>query len=167
MNLNGTIRLLKELGKTAEASQLITTYIELNKDRPKLFDFGSYAFAGDIDDPEVVSRFNETFNESREIRSLDDVLESMLGKDGWGSSDEEVLASATTDQFYEFFKKQNNKNLRKYINICLRFGRSQNASDQYKEIAKNAENALIKIARENHLNKIRVQRLGVKIDEEN
>lgn len=167
MNLNGTIRLLKKLGKTAEASQLITTYIEINKDKPKLFDLGSYAFASDIDDPEVVSRFNETFNESREIRSLDDVLESMVGKDGWGSSDEEVLASTTTDQFYEFFKKQNNKNLPKYINICLRFGRFQNASDQYKEIARNAEKALIKIAQENHLNKIRVQRFGVNIDEEN
>jgi hypothetical protein len=165
--LNGTVRLLKKLGKTAEASQLITTYIELNKDNPKFFDLSSYAFARDIDDPEVVSRFNEIFNEFKEIKTLDDVLEGMVDKDGWGSSDEEVLASTTVDQFYEFFKKQNNKNLPKYINICLRFGRFQNAAEQYKKIASNVEAALKRIAQENRLNKIRVQRFGVKVDEEN
>lgn len=165
LNMNGTIRLLKKLGKTEEATALLSTYIELNKDKPDLFDFGSMAFAEDIDDPEVISKFNESFNASKEIKTLDDVLEGMVGKNGWGSSDEEVLSSTTSEQFYEFFKKQNTKNLPKYVSLCLRFGRFQNASDEYIEIANNAEIALKRVGVETALNKIRIQRFGVKFDE--
>jgi hypothetical protein len=164
INLNGTIKLLKQLGKNKEASELIDAYIDLNNDIPKKFDLASMAFAGDIDDPDVISKFNETFNNSKEIKSLDDVLEGMVGKDGWGSSDEEVLSSTTPEQFYEFFKKQNTKNLPKYISLCLRFGRFQNASDQYKAIANNAEIALRRIGNETPLNKIRIQRFGIIFD---
>lgn len=83
-----------------------------------------------------------------------------------GASDEEILNNTTTDEFYNFFKKQNSKNLPKYIDICLRFGRFQNSSDEYKSIAKKAEAALKRIGLENQLNKIRVQRFGVQVEDE-
>lgn len=160
LNMNATVRLLRQLGKEAEASEMIATYIELNKDRQKLFDLDDYAFSGDIDDPEVISKFNQTFNEFKEVKTLDDVLTNLVGKDGWGMADEEVLSSATVDEYYEYFKKQNTKNLPKYINICLRFGKLQGASEKHQQIASNSKGALERIGKENKLNEIRVRRFG-------
>lgn len=163
LNMNATVRLLKQLGKTKEASDLIDGYIETNKDRTKMFDLEDYAFSGDIDDPEVISKFNKTFNESKEIKSLDDTLKSLVGKDGWGLADEEILSATSADEYYAYFKSKNTSDLPKYIKICLRFGQLINASEKQKAIANNAIEALKRIGKENKLNEIRVRRFGVKI----
>lgn len=162
LNMNATVRLLKQLGKTNEASSLIDGYIETNKDRTKMFDLDDYAFSGDIDDPEVISKFNQTFNDSKEIKSLNDVLTGLVGKDGWGMADEEILSTTSPDEYYEYFKNQNTSDLPKYIKICLRFGQFGNATEKQKTIASNTVEALKRIGRENKLNEIRVRRFGVK-----
>jgi len=165
LNMNATVRLLKQLGKANEASDLIDRYIETNKDRTKMFDLEDYAFSGDIDDPEVISKFNQAFNDSKEIKSLNDVLKSLVGKDGWGVADEEILSTTTADEYYEYFKSQNTSDLPKYIKVCLRFGQFSNASDKQKAIANNATEALKRIGGENKLNEIRVRRFGIKPNE--
>lgn len=166
LNMNATVRLLRQLGKEKEASEMIDTYIELNKDRPKLFDLDDYSFSGDIDDPEVISKFNQVSNDLKEIKSLEDVLKNMIGKDGWGMADEEVLSATTPDEYYEFFKKQKTKGLPKYISICLRFGQFQNASEKQRKIANSVKEALTRIGRESKLNEIRVRRFGINVKEQ-
>lgn len=47
VNLNGTVKLFRELGKSALADELIELYIENNRDRKQLFNLNSYAFRGD------------------------------------------------------------------------------------------------------------------------
>ena len=164
INLNGTVRLLRELGKEELASELIGTYIETNKEKPKLFDLDSYAFSGDIDDKEVIAKFSTICNDIKEIKSLEDVLHSVAGKNGWGRSDEEILSSASEDDFYCVFKKQTGDHLRSYVDTCLQFGRFSNATEQQKEIAFKARKALTRIGQESKLNAIRVKKYGVIIE---
>ena len=123
LNLNGTVRLLRELGKEELANELIDTYIEVNKGKPTLFDLDNYPFSGDIDDKEVISKFSMICNEIKEIKTLEDVLQSIAGKNGWGRSDEEVLSTASEDDYYQVFKRQTGEHLGLYVDTCLQFGR--------------------------------------------
>lgn len=166
MNMNATIRLFRQLDRSKEASELITKYIEANKDRKGLFDLDEYAFANDIDDPEVISKFNQQLSAQKEIKSAKDVLNRIAGKNGWGSSDEEVLANTTEDELFNIFKKQKDKQLSKYVDTCLQFGRFSNSTERQKKIADKAKSALLRIGKENRLNAIRVRKFGINVDKE-
>jgi hypothetical protein len=153
VNLNGAVSLIRDLGKYNLASELIDAYIQKNKSKPKIFDLDNYPFSGDIDDDELISKFNLTFNETKEIKTLEDVLLNISGKNSWGKSDEEVLQAASEDDFYQIFKTQEGQHLSSYVKTCL----------QIKASAEKAKNALFRIGRENNLNRIRVRRFGVSI----
>ena len=74
------MRLLRDLGKDNLASELIDAYIKKNESNPKFFDLDNYPFSGDIDDAELISKFNLTFNEIKEIRTLEDVMRNISGQ---------------------------------------------------------------------------------------
>jgi hypothetical protein len=147
-NLNGTVRLLRDLGKGDLASELIDTYIEKNKYQPEFFNLNNFPFFHDIDDKELISKFNLTYNETKEIETLEDVLRNISGKSGWGGSDEEVLKAASEEDFYKIFKSQEGRHLSSFVKTCLQIPAS----------SENARKALLKIAQESILNRIRVKR---------
>jgi len=163
VNLNGTVKLFRELGKSALADELIELYIENNRDRKQLFNLNSYAFRGDIDDKTVIKRFDEIFLETKISKSLKDVLHELVGKNGWGSEDEKILSETSPEEYYKFFKTESGENLSLYVDKVLQFGRFTNSTDIQKQIAENATEALKKIASESKLNERRVQKYGIKI----
>jgi len=163
VNLNGTVKLFRELGKSALADELIELYIENNHDRKQLFNLNSYAFRGDIDDKTVIKRFDEIFLETKISKSLKDVLHELVGKNGWGSEDEKILSETSPEEYYKFFKTESGENLSLYVDKVLQFGRFANSTDIQKQIAENATQALKKIASESKLNERRVQKYGIKI----
>ncbi len=59
IDLNGTVKLLKELGWPDGAAELIAFYITSHTEDRKLFDLDNYPFAANIDDPDVVRAFRE------------------------------------------------------------------------------------------------------------
>jgi hypothetical protein len=73
------------------------------------------------------------------------------------------LANTNVDEFHELFKNEQGHILSNYIDRCLEFGRYGNASDQQKIIGLNAKQALIKIAKESNLNKVRLEKFGINI----
>jgi hypothetical protein len=91
------------------------------------------------------------------------VLENISGKNGWGQSDEEILVSASIDDFYKIFKEKKGIDLSAYIETCLQFGKFSNATVQQKAISENAIGALKKIGNENKLNELRVNKYGIKL----
>jgi len=165
LNLNGTVRLFRELNRDAQANELIEHYINARKDEKNLFDLNEYAFAGDITDKVIIDRFNELHTETRERKTLREVLDVMAGKDSWGGGDSEVLANATADDYYNIFKSEHGRHLSAWVNTCLRFSRFSNASEQDKKIAATAAEALQRISKESPLNARRVAKYGVRIDD--
>ncbi len=149
-NLNGTVHLLKNLGKDNLASELIDAYIEKNKSKTQLFDLTNYPFSADVTDKELITKFNLTYNEAKEIKTLEDVLRKISGQNAWGTSDEEVLQAASEEDFYQLFKTQEGRHLNSYVKTCLRF--------------EAAKRALFRIGKENNLNRIRVERFGISIE---
>ncbi len=163
LNLNGTVSLFRGLGEDKKASEIIDMYIKKRKDETELFNLKENNFFGDIKDEEIIDKFNKEYNKSVTTESPKEVLEKIAGKNGWGQNDEVVLANTTIDEYYDLFKSEKGKYLSSFINTCLKFGRFGNATDQQKEIANRATEALKRIAAESEINKRRVKKFGIDI----
>ena len=166
LNLDGVVRLFRELGRDKQADEMIEHYIRVRKDEKKLFNLDDYAFSGDISDDKLVERFRAVNIEISEPMTTKDVLEKISGKNSWGGRDTEVLAATTPDQYYELFKSESGPHLDEWVNTCLKFGRFSNASEEGKKIEQNATEALARIANESPLNARRVAKFGIKIETE-
>ena len=164
INLNGTVRLFRELGETEKASEIIDYYISTREDEKKLFNMEENNFSGDIRDQEIIDKFNKQYQESAVIEDTRMVLERISGKDGWNQKDEIVMANTTEDEYYNLFKSEKGDHLSSYIRTCLRFGQFGNASEQQKQIASRATGALKRIAGENELNRLRVRKFGIEVE---
>jgi chorismate mutase len=165
MNLDGTVRLLRDLGRSEQADELIDFYIMNRKDSPKLFDLDEYAFAEDIRDRTIISKFKAATLVTKEQKTLREVLAKISEQNGWGSNDAEVLFNATEDEYYSLFRSEKGRYLSQWVNTCLKFGRFSNASEREKKIADTATNALKKIAKENKINARRVSKYGINLEE--
>ncbi len=163
-NLNGTVRLFRELGEEDKASEIIDYYINERKDEKELFNMEKINFFGDIRDQEITDKFNDAYKTSVVVESASDVLQRIAGKNGWNPNDEVVLANTTVDEYYDLFKSEKGQHLSSYIRTCIKFGQFGGASDQMKEISNRATEALKKIASENELNRRRVKKFGVELD---
>ncbi len=117
-------------------------------------------------DKEVIDRFNEVYNQSVATETAKQVLDRIAGKNGWnGQSDEVILATTSVNEYYDLFKSEEGRHLSSFVTTCLKLGQFSNASDQQKEIANRATEALRKIASESEINKRRVKKFGVDIDD--
>lgn len=163
-NLNGTVTLFKELGEQQKALEIIDIYIENRKEEVELFDMDEINIFGDIQDPDVVQKFNAIYNQSVPQESAKQVLDRIAGSNGWNPSDETVLANTTVDEYYKLFKNEEGRHLSSFVTKCLKFGQFSNPNKQQKEIAERATQALQKIASESEINKRRVKKFGVSIE---
>ena len=163
-NLNGTVRLFRDLGEEDKASEIIDFYIQQRKNGKELFNMREINFFGDIRDEEIINKFNSEYQASVTVESAADVLKRIAGKNEWSQEDEVVLSNTSIDEYYHLFKNEKGEHLSSYIYTCLKFGQFGNASDQQKEIANRATEALKIIASESELNKRRVKKYGVEID---
>jgi len=165
LNLNGTVSLLRELGRDDLADTCISHYIENRRDEPKLFDLDSYSFAGDITDKRLRQEFNRVHIDIAPQKSLRETVREIAGKNGWGRRDIEVMAEASEDDYYELFKTEQGRHLHSFVNACLQFKRIQGTSDRERSISDNAEAALRRIATESKVNRRRVAIYGIHIED--
>lgn len=164
LNLNGTVSLLRELGRDDLADNCITHYVETRINDKKLFNLDDYAFAGDINDPKIIEEFNKVHVSLSLEKTLSETVADIAGKNGWGRKDIDVMANATEDDYYKLFKSEHGRHLHSYVNACLQFKRISNTSEKERSISEKAEAALRHIASESAINKRRVASYGIRID---
>lgn len=163
-NLNGTVSLLRELGENEKASEIISIYIKERNGEPEIFNLKKQNYFGDITDQEILDRFNEAYKKSAINETAKQVLSRITNQNSWGPSDELVLANTSVNEFYILFKSEQGSELSSFVTTCLQFGQYSNASEQQKEIARRASEALRKIASESEINKRRVRKFGIDIE---
>lgn len=165
LNLNGTVRLLRELDEPVKATAIIDQYILERKDETALFNLKEYSFNSDITDKEIIEKFNERYKTSVVNESATDILKRISGKNGWNTKDEIILANTTPEEYYTIFKNETGSHLSSFVSTCLKFGKLVNASELQKNIGVNATKALIRIASESELNRLRVKKFGIDLPE--
>ncbi|GGY61183.1 hypothetical protein [Marinobacter zhanjiangensis] len=165
VNLNGTVSLFRELGEDKRASEIIEVYIDNRRDEPELFNLEKSDVFGDLRDQEIVDRFDKVYKESIKSESVDDVLERISHTKSWNQRDLVVLSNTSVDEYFELFKRTSGRRLSMFVTTCLRFGQFSNANEKQMEIADRATAALRIIASESEINKRRVMKFGVSLED--
>ena len=162
VNLDGSVRLLRYLGKDKLATRIIDLYIDKRKNEKGLFAIESAVAAAEIHDPEVIEKFHLIQHALREQLTMLEICER-LHEEGDHSEEEYQLAQASIADFILLFKGLRGASLSRHIDLCLRYGRLGGISDQQRQIVEKATAALQQIGRESRLNASRVRRFGVSI----
>jgi hypothetical protein len=155
-NLQNTVDMLRDLQREELADALIGEYFDQHAGDSHLINVRHSAFLNEIKDTRLNDRLRALWQTATDERTLAEVVKELTGQNGWNTEDIELLASHSTDDYYDFFKSENSDSLYLYVRTCLRFGEIGNADEQYREIAGKAKEALRRLASENRLNRIRV-----------
>ncbi len=161
MNLDGAVRLLRDLGESQKADELIERYVHVHRDDGERFDLESYPFSGDIKDVALREHFQAAFQRIPVIKDLKEVLLRIARDRSWGGSDTDFLASRTVDDYEAFFEGPAGAERNTCMRAVLQFGRFGNATERDKTIAANATSALERIAAKSRLNALRLAAFGI------
>lgn len=163
LDLNGTVWLLKKLGREAEAKDLISQYLTKRGAERRLFDLESYPFWDRIDEPDVIQAFKEKCATMKDERNPLDTLLSMAETHSWMGEDISMLSTLPVDEYYNMFRASNGQRLLDILNACLQFDRIVNATEPMREISRRAKTALKRIGEESPLNALRVRKYGIDV----
>ncbi|MCA7941719.1 P-loop NTPase fold protein [Burkholderia cepacia] len=156
LNLNNTVKLLRELGFSAEADEVIEKYVELNASRTGLFKIDDSPWSKDIDDEGLRQRFAKVMAEEEGPLDLATVAALLLEDGRWDDRMQETLLNASPDDFVALLKENQGEAMRKLIDFLYRVANFRGAETA--PIAVTVSTALDKIANESRLNEIRAKR---------
>ncbi|WP_428672572.1 P-loop NTPase fold protein [Reyranella sp.] len=164
-NLNGTVVFLKELGHADKAAQIIEHYMADHQAEGRdFFDVSEISSFGEISDPDVQQAFTKTLQTFDAEHSPEEALRAIGGSQGWNAQDERIANALTADRLYKIFKGANGRELRQLIRGAL-VGKRTAGAERLKPLADRAEGVLQRIASESALNRLRVEKFGVRVNE--
>jgi hypothetical protein len=164
VNLNGTISLFKELGRPQQASEMLSYYMARRDEKREFYDLSDDPF-GSITDPDVRAAFQAKFDQTEEKRDIRGMLRDL--RSGFRDDDINALASVSVEEYKKILKETSGADLRKILSGVFQFDRIVNATPPMREISKRARLALKEIGAESDINKRRVSRYGVSVEEPN
>ena len=163
-NVHDAISLLRELKKNDLADELIDHWIKVTTGlNVENLNLDAAPFSDQIRDEVFRRKLKTAFAAEQKQLPFETVMFNITRGNGWSFVDEQVLAGASSKDFYHFFKNTEDGNLHKYVKACLRFGEFANPSEAQLRIAENTKDALRKIGAESLLNGIRVRGFGIEI----
>lgn len=164
-NLNGTVLLFRELGKDEKASELIDYYILSRKNEIEIFNLKDHNFFGDIKDSEIVDKFSKIYLGNINKETSEEILKRIIENKIWRPEDEIILSNTSVEEFYQIFKQNKGSILSKLVSNCLQFNEYSNANDNQKKIVNSATIALKKIGKEGIINKLRIKKFGITVED--
>ena len=160
LNLAGTVKLFKDLGRTEQASTMIKHYVANRVEDRSFFDLDEYPFSGDITDPDIRNAFKAQCEHLEEVRDVPAMLLRL--RSGWNNEMLLALSTAPVEEYRRAFKAASGRRLyAKMLAAAIQFDRIINTSAEAKEISKRAKDALRLIGAESPMNARRVAKYGV------
>jgi hypothetical protein len=164
--LNSTIELLKRLGRSSVATELIKFYIENRDENEKFWEIDDHPFTeiNDVELQEAIRAKRATYTKA--TPDTTGLLTQLTEGDGLNSPALAPLAASPVDDFVRVFRATKGNELRHMVEACLRYKRIANPTSDMREIMSRATEALEILGRESTINAERVSRLyGIKIEQ--
>lgn len=161
VNINGTVRMLRECGRDEQASNLISEYVTAHQDEGfYFFNIKNHHFSmPDGIDDELAAAFASQLEALVDDRAPLDVLRSISERQQWDEQDIALMAKQTAADFERYFEKLQGNEMRRTIDLLLLIGRSgQNHS---KQILSATTDALLRIAAKSPLRARRIAAFGI------
>jgi hypothetical protein len=164
INLDGTVRLLRNLGKDKLATKIIRLYIERRDAEIELFNLEASSFTGEIRDQEVIFKFKEKYESLKARLSPQELCDFLLTHTSNCEEEEVQLSQLEIADYVQLFKSQQGSTLSQYVDLCLKFNRFGEIFEHRRVISDKAIAALKIIGKESKLNASRIRRFGIKVD---
>jgi hypothetical protein len=156
-NLQTTVEVLRDLEQDQAASELIDSYLVQHATDLQVLDAQrSTLLMRDVKDHYLVERLHVVWQAAKEKRTLAEIVKELAASNGWSRDDIEVLAACNVEDYYDFFKSEKSDHLYFYVRTCLRFEEVAGVSEQETLIAAKAREALLRLASENRINRLRI-----------
>ncbi|MFM0618331.1 hypothetical protein PQR37_30215 [Paraburkholderia nemoris] len=163
VNLNSTVRLMRQLGFDAAADAAIESYIEQRRGTPRIFDIDHQSRLGDVDDERFRQRCFEELRNSRREFTLQAAAEMIIANEEWDEAIPPTLAAASPEEMTMLLKQNQGPMLHRLVEGILR----ARGTPEENEIVRQTMIASAKIiASESEINNIRVQRWGLRLQED-
>ena len=159
------MNLLKDLCREEDAYKIIQLYMEQHDKNRDVFNLAKYAFGPEVTDPAVREKFNEKYRSFEDDRPPVEVLLGIVGGNGWSSEDITFLSKLSADDFYTIFTSNHGPNLTRIVRAATDYKRIVNADENMKKIVTEAKEVLMRIGRQSSLNRQRVRKFGVVVDD--
>jgi hypothetical protein len=118
INLNGTVHLLRQLGSSDIADELIDVFVCNHANEAKLFDLTDYPFADDITDPVILERFKEQHSKYEATLPLIEAVKYIATNNGFSIEHTNALKKATEDDFFKLFKLEHGELFGGMVKSC-------------------------------------------------
>jgi len=165
MNLDSTVRLLKELGYGDRVPGMIAKYIAGRPNEPDLWDLDEYSFRHHISDPDVLAAFDAQRVIVGAAKDPIALLMEIGSAGSWSAEDIEAASQVPEDELIQAFKQLRGHDLRMVIKGALRFQKVHGLNKEMHSLTNTAIAALRRIGSENLVNRRRVEQFGVSMDE--
>ncbi|AWG32164.1 P-loop NTPase fold protein [Burkholderia cenocepacia] len=160
VNLNSTVKVLRELGLDEKANEIIEIYIEQRKHTPRIFDIDRHSRLGEVDDPQTRARFLEIFNSSDDALPLQEAADIIVANERWDDRIVPAFVRAEPQQLVELLMANQGENLPKLISGILNLPVQL---EDRERVRVNVVGALTSIGQQSPLNRLKVKRWGVHI----
>jgi hypothetical protein len=156
-DLNGTVRLLRDLKRDDFADDLIDKFVDAHRDKPSVFDLEEHPFGGTVDDISLRKKFDAAHIELTHLPGLEEAITFMAKNSGYNPEHLEAMKRASVDEYHAMFLKEHESvELSNLVRWSLRWTGTENS-----DITTKAKEALQRIKATSLLNSIRVGRYGV------
>lgn len=145
-NFNGTVGVLKELGRADSAAVLIEFFVGTQRPTKGFKHWRRDLVMGSPVVKDVELALDEAAKHQVDERDPQDVLIRIIADSSWNPEDVDLVNSMSVDAFYQFYRGIKGKELGKVIKEVRRFGGP---------MALNSQMALETIAKENKLDNVR------------
>ncbi|ONT74555.1 hypothetical protein A8E45_14930 [Burkholderia cenocepacia] len=160
VNLNSTVKVLRELGLDEKADEIIEIYIGKRRDTPRIFDVDHHSRLGEVDDPRTRARFLEIFNNSGDALTLQEAADIIVANEHWDDRVVPAFVRAESEQLVELLMVNQGENLPKLISGMLNLPVGM---EDRERVRLNVVGALTVVGRQSPLNRMKVKRWGVHI----
>ncbi len=116
VNLDGTVRLLRYLGKDKLASKIITLYIDKRQSDSELFNLDTSVLPGQIKDQEVIERFRQKYESLRSTRTMLEICDFLLENESHQDEEEILLSQASIQEYLDLLSLRGDRN---YLNMLI------------------------------------------------
>lgn len=161
LNMNATAHLLRDLGRNDEANAAIDEWIIQNRQNPSAFDLHHAEIFGEIDDPYLRDKCTSEFKINRQLLPLQQVIDLLVENKRWDDAIPATLAAATRDDLINLIKDNQGKSLNLVVTAISQV---RGEDDENEAIKRTLREALISIAKESPVNRLRVKRWGIDLD---
>lgn len=150
--LNSLVVILRELGQSSFADGLIAEYFTARKNDHHSFDLKSLPSVLRPTDTILLERCFELQAKTHAPLTLDAAIRHFIANNSWDDAQMKPLQVATEEEFYNCFKQHKGEDLTDFVRTCQRYAEMQGNE----AIAQRVHCALVRIGKENTINRFRV-----------